>query len=214
MWHRSAVAVAALVLSVAAFAQGAPTPGIDYQELRTPQSTDSPGKVEVVEFFWYRCPHCYALEPQLAAWVKQLPSDAQFRRVPGIFNDDWAIDARIYYALEAIGEVERLHTPLFDAIHQTGGVRLKGEPYARWVADWLSRQRVDMKKYDAAYNSFGVQTKVSRARQMTAAYRIDGVPALAVQGRYVVSASVGERKLMLAITDHLVGQARRQLAKK
>jgi thiol:disulfide interchange protein DsbA len=204
--------IAALFLSVAVHAQGAPTEGIDYVELKPPQPTDSAGKIEVLEFFWYRCPHCYALEPDLEAWLKQLPRDAQFRRVPGILNEEWAIDGRIFYALEAMGQVGRLHRPLFDAIHQEGGARLHGDAYAKWVADWLAKHGVDMAKYDATLHSFTVESKLRRAMQMSQAYRLDGVPSLAVQGRFVVMAS-GSRQGMLATTSYLIGEARKQAAK-
>jgi protein dithiol oxidoreductase (disulfide-forming) len=196
---------AMLALAVPAFAQRTPEEGVDYVVLDPPQATESPGKIEVTEFFWYRCPHCYALEPQLTSWLKQLPKDAQFRRVPAVFNDDWAIDARIFYALEALGQEERLHKALFDAIHQQGGVRLRGDAYAKWAADWIAKQGVDAKKYDEAFRSFSVSTKVRRASQMTAAYKFDGVPAMAVQGRYVVNASSS----MLSVTDYVIAQSRK-----
>jgi len=200
--------IAGMVLAFAASAQGTPTENIDYVELKTPQPTESPGKIEVIEFFWYRCPHCYALEPDLESWVKRLPRDVQFRRVPGILNDDWAIDARIFYVLEALGQVDRLHRPFFDAIHQRGA-SLRGDTYAKWAAEWLSKQGVDMKKYDELYRSFTVQTKMNRAIQMARAYRLDGVPTLAVQGRYVTIAN----SRMLSTTDFLIGEARKSLAK-
>jgi thiol:disulfide interchange protein DsbA len=206
MLHRLFVIVAGALIAASAFAQQAPAPGREYFELNPPQATDSPGRVEVIEFFWYRCPHCYSLEPLLEPWVKRLPKDTQFKRVPAIFNDDWAIDARIFYTLEAMGAVERLHRPLFEAIHQQGGVRLKGDAYAKWAAEWLSKQGVDMKKYDETYRSFTVTTRLRRASQMTQAYKFDGVPALAIQGRYVVNASSS----MLSVADHLIGQARKQ----
>jgi len=200
--------IAGMVLAFAASAQGTPTENTDYVELKTPQPTESPGKIEVIEFFWYRCPHCYALEPDLESWVKRLPRDVQFRRVPGILNDDWAIDARIFYVLEALGQVDRLHRPFFDAIHQRGA-SLRGDTYAKWAAEWLSKQGVDMKKYDELYRSFTVQTKMNRAIQMARAYRLDGVPTLAVQGRYVTIAN----SRMLSTTDFLIGEARKSLAK-
>jgi len=201
--------IAGLALALAAHAQRAPTEGTDYNVLQPPQSVESSGKVEVLEFFWYRCPHCYSLEPGLESWVKKLPGDVQFRRIPGILNDDWAIDARIFYALEAIGEVERLHRALFDAIHQQGGVRLRGEGFAKWVATWLAKQKVDMAKYDAALHSFSVESKLRRATRMASGYRLDGVPTLVVQGKYSVIAS----STMLDTTTFLIGEARKQLAK-
>ncbi len=207
---RTLIAFAALVaVALPAAAQRTPEEGLDYFELRPAQPTESPGKIEVTEFFWYRCPHCYALEPQLASWLKQLPRDAQFRRVPAVFNDEWAIDARIFYALDTMGVEERVHKALFDAIHQQGGVRLKGEAYAKWVADWLGKNGVDAKKYEDTYRSFTVSTRLNRARQMTAAYKFDGVPAIAVGGRYVVNAS----STMLSVTDYLIAQSRRTAKK-
>jgi len=201
-----------LLIVFASCAQAAPAEGTDYIEVKPPQSVDTPGKVEVIEFFWYRCPHCYALEPDLEAWVKRLPKDVAFKRVPGILNEDWAVDARIYYALEAIGEVNRLHRQLFDAIHQQGGVRLRGDAFGKWVAEWLTKQKVDMAKYDAALHSFTVESRLRRAAQMASAYRLDGVPALTVQGRYLVVASTS-RKAMLDTADTLIGESRKQLAK-
>ena len=205
-------AIACLLLSFSVWAQSAPTEGIDYQEIKPPQPTDSPGKIEVIEFFWYRCPHCYALEPELEAWLKKLPRDAQFKRVPGILNEDWAIDGRIYYTLEALGELGRLHRPFFDAVHQEGGARLHGDAYAAWASDWLVKHGVDKAKYDATYHSFTVESKIRRAAQMNRDYRLEGVPTLAVQGRYVIPAS-GSRQAMLAATDYLIGEARKQLAR-
>jgi thiol:disulfide interchange protein DsbA len=212
MSFRLLSALSGLLIFVATSSQAAPVEGTDYIELNPPQAVDNPGKVEVIEFFWYRCPHCYALEPDLESWVKRLPSDVQFKRVPGILNDDWGVDARIFYALEAIGEVDRLHRPLFNAIHQGGGVRLRGDAFAKWVADWLAKQKVDMAKYDAALHSFSVESKLRRAAQMARSYRLDGVPGISVQGRYLVLASTSQ-KAMLATTDSLIGEARKQLAK-
>jgi protein dithiol oxidoreductase (disulfide-forming) len=199
---------AVLSLALPAFAQRAPDEGMDYFELRPVQATESPGKIEVIEFFWYRCPHCYALEPQLTAWLKQLPKDVQFRRVPTIFNEEWAIDARIFYTLDTLGQEERVHKALFDAIHREGGAQMKGQAYAKWVADWLAKQGIDPKKYDETYRSFTVSTKLNRAKQMTAAYKFDGVPAIAVQGRWVVNAS----NKMLSVTDYLIAQSRKTAA--
>lgn len=214
MSFRLLSALCGLLIAFATTVRAAPVEGTDYVELKPPQSVDSPGKVEVIEFFWYRCPHCYALEPDLEAWVKRLPRDVQFKRIPGVLNEDWAVDAKVFYALEAIGEVERLHRALFNAIHQPNGgaTRLRGDAYAKWVADWLAAQKVDMKKYDAALHSFTVASKLRRASQMAGAYRLDGVPAIVVQGRYLVLANTSQ-KAMLATADSFIGEARKQLAK-
>jgi thiol:disulfide interchange protein DsbA len=213
MLKRLIVGLATLLSCAAAVAQ--PTEGKDYLALNPPQAVEAMGKVEVTEFFWYRCPHCYNLEPVLQDWVKKLPRDAQFRRVPAIFNDEWLLDARVFFALEATGDVARVHSGLFDAIHQQGGVRLKGDAYMKWVAEWAGKNGVDLGKYDAALRSFTVENKLKRAMQMTQAYKIDGVPAIGVQGRWVVSASMtGEPRMMMNVTDYLVGEARKRLTAK
>ena len=205
-------ALCGLLIAFACSAQGAPVEGTDFIELKPPQAVDAPGKIEVIEFFWYRCPHCYALEPSLEAWVKRLPRDVQFKRIPGILNEDWAVDARIFFALEAIGEVDRVHRSLFDAIHQQGAVRLHGDAFSKWVAEWLAKQKVDMAKYDAALHSFTVESKLRRAGQMARSYRLDGVPTLTVQGRYLVLASTSQ-KSMLDTADVLIGEARKHIPK-
>jgi len=213
MLKRLILGLATLLLCGAAVAQ--PVEGKDYVTLKPPQSVEAAGKVDVAEFFWYRCPHCYNLEPYLRDWEKKLPRDVQFRRVPAIFNEEWALDARVFFALEAAGVLARVHSGLFDAIHQQGGVRLKGDAYMKWVAEWLGKNGVDMAKYDAALRSFTVETNLKRAMQMTRDYKIDGVPAIAVQGRWVVSASmVGERQGMINVTDYLAGEARKRLSAK
>ena len=180
--------------------------GVDYSEISPTQPVETPGKIEVLEFFWYGCPHCYTLEPLLETWIARLPKDAQFRRVPAVFNENWARDAAVFYAFEALGVLERLHRPYFDAIHRD---RLNSRDQAT-LNEWLRKNGVDVKKYEDAAKSFGVQSKVRRASQLSAAYRIDGTPALAVHGRYTVSAEQGRtHNGMLAIVDYLIGMVRK-----
>lgn len=183
-----------------------PARGVDYTELSPVQPVESQGKIEVIEFFWYGCPYCYTLEPLLERWIPKLPADAVFRRVPAVLNQGWASEAVVFYAFEALNVLGRLHRPFFDALHRD---RLKSrEPAA--MNEWLQKNGVDVKKYDEAAKSFGVQSKVRRAAQLSAAYRIDGTPALAVQGRYTVSAEQGRTQQgMLAIVDYLIGVARK-----
>jgi protein dithiol oxidoreductase (disulfide-forming) len=205
----AALTSAAAFLAPAALAQ--PKSGTDYSELKAPQAVEVPGKVEVVEFFWYRCPHCYSLEPVLEAWVKKLPADVQFRRIPAVLSDNWAIDARIFYAFEAMGVLDKVHKAFFDAIHKD---RLNIANEAA-MNEWLKKNGIDRKKFDDAVKSFGVQAKVKRAAQLSAAYQLDGVPLLAVQGKYTVSAEQGgTQNGMLATTDHLIDVARKGLGKK
>ena len=173
-----------------------------YIELKPPQPTEAGGKIDVIEFFWYGCIHCYNFEPALEGWLKTLPADAQFRRVPAVFNPRWEHDARIFYAFEALGLLDKLHRPFFDAIHRD---RLRtDDPKA--LAQWLQKQGVDPQKFTDVMKSFSVHSKTQRAKLMTAGYRIDGTPAMAVDGRYTVSA--GED--MLKTVSQLIDQARKQ----
>lgn len=177
-------------------------------QLGTPLPTDTPGKVEVVEFFWYGCPHCYALEPVIESWVKKAPQDVQFKRVPAVFNQQWEIAGRAYYALEALGELNRLHKPLFDAIHRDG-LRITDE---RALTAWLNKNGVDVGKFSAATKSFAVESKLKRAKQLLELAKLDGVPALVVNGRYVITTEIGSHEKMLAAVDQLVMRARKEIA--
>jgi thiol:disulfide interchange protein DsbA len=181
---------------------------VQYGEISPPQPVEAKaGKIEVVEFFWYGCPHCYNLEPYIESWLKKLPADVEFRRVPAVFNQRWAHDAAIFYTLEAMGLVDKLHRPLFDAIHKD---HLRTENQAA-MAEWLQKHGVDDKKFMDTMKSFGVQSKTRRATQQTVAYKIDGTPAMAVQGRYTISADQGgTQQGMLQAVDALVAMARKQ----
>src|SRR5687767_4564300 len=157
MLLRKLLALAASVLAFALPAWGQQQQ--PYQVLSPSQPTEGGGKVEVIEFFWYGCPHCYTLEPHIEAWVKTLPPDVEFRRVPAVFSQRWGHDAAIYYTLEALGLVEKLHRPLFDAIHKNN-LRTDSEPA---LSEWLQKQGVDPKKFMDTLKSFGVQSKTRRA---------------------------------------------------
>jgi thiol:disulfide interchange protein DsbA len=196
----------AFMVSVAT-AQNVPIAGIDYQEIKSPSNASPQGTIEVVEYFWYRCPHCYALEPLLEPWAARLPGEARFRRVPAVLGKGWTIDARIFYALEEIGELNRLHRPLLDAIHQNGGRRLDGDAYERWVSDWLRNQGVDVQRYAAAFESAAVREKTKRAADLSRALQIEGTPTFLVAGRYLVSPPPGDRRRILEITDYLISRA-------
>ena len=177
-----------------------------FLEINPPIATDGKGKIEVVEFFWYECPHCYALEPYLEKWVKQLPGDVEFRRVPAMFNERWIISARVYYALEAMGLLDKLHRPLLDAIHKD---RLRITDEAQLTA-WLKAQGVDVAKFSATLKSFAVEGRLKRAQSIVQGSRIDGVPALMVNGQYIVAAGAGgSEERMLAIADSLIDRSRK-----
>ena len=191
----SLLAAALLVLPFAAGAQ-------QVNELKPPIPVESGGKIEVLEFFWYGCIHCYNLEPQVEAWLKRLPKDVEFRRVPAVFNERWGLDATIFYAMEAMGLLDKLHRPLFDAIHKE---RLRTDD-EQALSEWLTRQGVDARKFMETMKSFGVRSKTRRAIQQTIAYKIDGTPAMAVHGRYTLSAQPN----MMQVVDHLVDRVRKE----
>jgi protein dithiol oxidoreductase (disulfide-forming) len=177
-----------------------------YGEVKPPQPVDADGKIEVLEFFWYGCIHCYNLEPAIEKWEKNRPADVRFRRVPVVFDGRTQRDAPFYYAFEALGLVDKLHRPFFDAIHKDG-LRLEN---ANAVTEWLQRNGVDPKKFNETVKSFGVQSKLRRAQQMTVAYRIEGTPTMAVQGRYTVAAeNARSPESMLKTVDHLVETVRK-----
>ncbi|MDA0274997.1 MAG: thiol:disulfide interchange protein DsbA/DsbL [Proteobacteria bacterium] len=205
--RRNLVAALALVPFLPGVAR-AQQPGTDYTSLDPKLPVESDGKIEVVEFFWYGCPACYKMEPLLDAWVPKLQADTLFRRIPAVFNDRWAVDAAIYYTFEAMGAVEKLHKPFFDSIHEDR-LRTDNGPA---LSQWLQRNGVDLKKFEGMRKSFGVQSKVRRAAQLGAAYRIEGTPTLAVHGRYIIKIEQAQTfERMIAIADHLVGVTRKSL---
>ena len=202
-----AIAAAMAPVSLPLRAQNSDSAG--YTTLRGALPTENPGKIEIAEFFWYGCIHCYNLEPVLEGWIPKLPADAYFRRIPAVFNERWAHDAAIFYTFEALGVLAKLHRPFFDAIHKD---RLKTDNLAA-VNEWLGKNGVDLKKFEATMKSFGVQSKVKRAAQITTGAQIDGTPALMVQGRYTISTEQGRsREGMLANADRLIPEVRKLLA--
>jgi thiol:disulfide interchange protein DsbA len=190
-----------------AAAQGGPVAGTHYTKLAQPAPVSTPaGKIEVVEFFSYGCPHCYALEPTLEAWAKRLPADVVFKRVPVGFNALYENYQKIFYALEAMGQVEHMHRKVFDAIHQQRQ-RLDKEAD---IAAFMQANGVDGAKFLEQYKSFSVQAKAKQAQQLSSSYKIEGVPAMGVQGRYVTSGSqAGSNERALAVTDTLVQMVRK-----
>ena len=198
--------LATLVAAPAAHAQ-APQAGKDYVALPQALPTAGDGTVEVIEFFWYGCPHCNRFEPLLERWVKQLPADVSFRRVPVAFRDAFVVHQRIYYALEALGRVEDLHRKVFFAIHEQKNPLNNSESIARF----MEANGVNRTEFLDAYNSFGVQTKARQAKQLGDAYRIDGVPALGIHGRFWTSGGVaGSLERSLLVADYLINVARRK----
>ena len=200
------LAVPMLGLSAAQAQAKKPEPGTDYLVLDKRAAVEAPaGKVEVVEFFWYSCPHCNAFEPALDAWIKRLPKDVAMRRVPVAFRDDFVPQQRLFYALEAMGLVEKLHAKVFAAIHVEKQTLAKPE----LIADWVAKQGVDKAKFVEQFNSFSVSTKASRAAQLQNTYKVEGVPALGIAGRYYTDGTLSKSmERGLQITEFLVAEVR------
>lgn len=189
-------------------AQGGPVEGTHYVKLSQPAPVALPAgkKVEVVEFFWYECPHCNAFEPALEAWVAKLPPDVDFKRVPVGFSARHQVGQKAFYALEEMGLLDTLHKRVFAAIHVQGQRLMTEKAYV----DFMTANGVDGEKFAAAFRGFSVNTKANRARQLSDAYKIDGVPALGVQGRFYTSGSLaGGGDRMLAVAGFLIDRARK-----
>lgn len=202
------LALAGLSVARHALAQGGPVEGRHYIKLAEPAPVSLPSaekKIEVVEFFWYECPHCNTFEPSLQAWVKRLPADVAFRHVPVGFTARHQVAQKAYYALEEIGALDAMHDRIFAAIHAQGQRLLTEAAYA----DFVAKHGVDAAKFTAAFRGFSVNTKANRARQLTDAYKIDGVPAIGVHGRFYTSGSLaGGHAGTLAVADFLIQRAR------
>lgn len=181
---RLAAWLLAFTLSAGASAQL--VPGRDFRTINPPQHTDSGKKIEVLEFFWYGCPHCNNLQPSLRIWLKQKPADIEFQRVPAVFQDSWLPLTRTYYALDALGMVDKLHHDVFAAIHEQK-LRLSDDNV---LFDWVARHGVDRQKFIDTYNSFGVQSRSRSSSEKTRNYDIPGTPALTVDGKYLLAPSM------------------------
>ena len=203
----SGAGLAALGWLAPAHAQGGPVEGTHYVRLSQPVPAGPAGKIEVIEFFWYGCPHCNAFEPTLEPWVKQLPADVAFHRVPVAFSaEPFVAHQRIFYALDSLGLVAAMHRKVFYAIHND---RLRLDKPVD-ISAFMGRNGVDAAKFMQAYDSFAVQAKGKQATQQAAAYKIDGVPAIGIQGRYYTSGSLaGTNEKALAVADVLIQRVRK-----
>lgn len=209
--------LAALSLSLLAVSAGAspanPQSGVDFRTLEQPQSTDSGKKIEVTEFFWYSCPHCSAFDPALTAWVKKQGDKIVFKQVPIAFRDSFVPQQKLYYALEAMGKTAEMNPKIFHAIH----VERQRVDTDKTILEFIEKQGIDKQKFLDAYNSFGVAAKLRRAAQLQEAYKIDGVPTIAIDGRFLTSPSIAgatlsnqpesmQQAAALQVMDHLVAK--------
>lgn len=197
------LAGALLVRPAAAFDAGK-----EFQELPFPPPVETGAKIEVREFFWYGCPHCYTLEPALKGWLKRRPANVEFIRTPGA-APHWLIHAQTYYAFEALGILDKLHEPMFRAV-QADRQALRDEAS---IAGFVGTQGVDAAKFREAFRSFGVRMKVERAKKLNGEYMISAVPLLVVDGKYVTGPSMaGGEEQTIKVLDHLIARATRERA--
>lgn len=205
----SAAAAGALTLgTTSSWAQAAGfKEGKDYIKLGKPATVGAPaGKVEVIEFFWYSCPHCNAFEPQFEAWVKSQPADVVVHRVPVAFNASFAPQQKLYYALEGLNLLPQLHAKVFRAIHVERN-RLATDDA---IFEWVGKQGVDVAKFKGVYNSFTVNNQVRKAAQLQNEYDVEGVPALGVAGRYYTDGTkAGNMDNVLRVVNALVASSRK-----
>lgn len=202
------VALASLGVPGSVLAQARkPAEGTEYLTLDKRVAVEAGnGKIEVIEFFWYSCPHCNKFEPQLENWIKKLPADVSLRRVPVAFRDDFVPQQRLFYTLETMGKLEELHAKVFNAIHNERQALDKEAT----IAAWVEKNGVDRARFLEVYNSFSVQTKARRATQLQDAYKVQGVPAIGIAGRYYTDGSLaGTMDRALQVTDYLLAETRK-----
>jgi thiol:disulfide interchange protein DsbA len=184
--------------------------GIEYQLVNPPVRTTSASKVEVVELFWYGCPHCHSFEPKFLKWKKQQGESVEVTRIPAIFPNRpvWELHARAYYTAELLGILDKIHGPLFDAIHKDRKKYGKVLFDKSSLAEFFKKYGVDNATFNDTMYSFGVQMKVNRAKDLTRRYGIDGVPTLIIDGRYRTHASLTNGQAgMLNVTEFLIKKA-------
>ena len=178
--------------------------GVNFVRLSEPQSVQTGEKIEVLELFWYKCPHCYKLEPYLKRWLKNKPDNVEYLRMPAILNDSWAFDAHAFYTMEALGLTKLLHDAYFDAIHEERKRIFTPEHFA----DWAATHGADRQAVLETFTSFGVSAKVTYASDMTRRYQTNGVPTIIVDGTYQTKVSMaGGPNELIDLINHLAAKA-------
>ena len=207
--RRTAQAIVLCIAAVGPLAgAAAETPrvrvNVDYR-LIEPQPGAPDNRIEVIDFFWYGCPHCYSFQPALEDWIRSKPSDVALRRIPAILRDNWAPHARIYYTLEALGEVERLHQAVYHGYHVQELHMSKPDVMVQWAV----RHGIDANMWSEAYNSAAVTQKVDRAKKLSQDYNVQGTPSLVVDGRYLTSPAMARsEQRMIPVLQDLIRIAR------
>ena len=197
-----------LVMPTTAQAQQQFKEGKEYVRLSKAAPVEAPAdRIEVIEFFWYSCPHCNTFEPTFEAWKKNAPQNLAIRRVPVAFNASFVPQQKLYYALEGMGKLPELHTKVFRAVHVERLPLNKDE----LIYEWIAKQGVDAKKFKEVYTSFTVANQIRKATQLQNDYQVEGVPSMGVAGRYYTDGTMaGNMDNVLRVVEHLVGQARKK----
>ncbi|WP_297832135.1 thiol:disulfide interchange protein DsbA/DsbL [Pseudomonas sp.] len=207
----SAALVAASLFGVSAQAADPIEAGKQYVELSSAVPVSVPGKIEVVEMFWYGCPHCYAFEPVINPWVAKLPADVHFVRIPAMFGGPWDAHGQLFITLDTMGVESKVHAAVFDAI-QKGHKRLDKPDD---MADFVATQGIDKAKFLETYNSFAVKGKIAQYKELAKKYEISGVPTMIVNGKYRFDlGTAGGPEQALQVADQLIAKERAAVAAK
>jgi len=177
--------------------------GIEYKKLGQPVNTQTGDDIEIMEFFWYGCPHCFSFEPTLKKWKKTLPANVKFVRMPAPLNPRWMVHTKTYYTLQTMGEDEKHHVAIFQAMH----IQKKRLASKEAVANFLATRGVDKKAFLANFDSFAVEMRARQALQLGQEYKVSGVPMLTVNGKYTISAAdAGGYEGMTNVADYLINK--------
>jgi len=200
----------AIALSQHALAE--PVAGKDFEVVSNVIPTDDASKIEVMEIFWYGCPHCYHMEKPIVPWIKKLPADVSFKHMPALPRADWAPMAKTFFAMESLGILGKFHGKLFDAIHKQRSLSPTNEKAA---INWLTTvSGLDRVKVEQAFNSFSVNTNLKRAAQVFRASGATGVPSLVIDGKYITSGTMaGNNAQALKVADYIIDNIRKAKAK-
>jgi thiol:disulfide interchange protein DsbA len=207
----SAALVAASLFGITAQAAEPIEAGKQYVELSSAVPVSVPGKIEVVEMFWYGCPHCYAFEPTINPWVAKLPADVHFIRIPAMFGGPWDAHGQLFITLDTMGVEAKVHTAVFDAIQKEHKKLVTSED----MADFVATQGVDKTKFLETFNSFAVKGKIVQYKELAKKYEISGVPTMIVNGKYRFDlGTAGGPEQALAVADQLIAKERASVAAK
>lgn len=201
--------LAAALAAFAVAASAAPQAGVEYKLINPPQPVSSAGKIEVIEFFSYACPHCGEFEPALQSWLKRKPKDVEYRMVPMVFRQQWEPPAKLYYTLETLGLVEQYHQKVYDAFYKQG----KDLTSEKAVKAWARSVGIDGAKFDETYDSFAVNTKLQRGKALARSYGVQFTPSLAVNGKYYTGPSMAgghDYDKFFGVLDSLIDMERRR----